>query len=63
MTSVINPTVSGVSSKNGSEGDNTTPAIQFNKDEQAFHRHLTLGIEERLRNLTKLVVTQAINKH
>jgi hypothetical protein len=30
-----------------------TTAIQFNQEEQLFHKHLTLGIEEKLRKTYK----------
>lgn len=29
-----------------------TPAIQFSQEEQTYHKHLTLGIEDKLRNLS-----------
>jgi len=35
----------------GPEGTTTT-AIQFNQEEQQFHKHLTLGIEEKLREFS-----------
>lgn len=44
-----------VAKPNIGNGTGITPAIQFSQEEQSYHKHLTLGIEEKLRN-TKSVL-------